>query len=527
MLRIILFAILISLGAAGVQTAAAKSYQIPAADIEATLQSDGSLEVHEQRTYRFRDRYRHAYRTLPKRADISYGNFSIWENGQPYQLDDSKDKGTFRVSEDETSIEVRWFFSAKNEERTFEFRYQVFNLIKRHEDAALLYYQFIGDNWRKAQHNVRVKVKPPQAVSPENVRVWPHGPLWAAGTTGPDGSLLITCEKIPGKTYLEVRALYPPDLFPEAPQVGGTIVPEIMEEEREMAVQANVDREAAREALARKEHRYGIGRWLMPALTLLLFVGWFVLLQIYGRRPPIPDSAQHFAGIPSDRAPATVGYLLNSRQISARDMVATLLDLARRGFVSIEEKTIVHRGLFGSEKEKLEYIWTRHREACRDGLGKLEKHERMLIEFMFDRLAGGRDTIGLSEIGKKGSQMRTFYRKWSAAAKARAVQQQLYDEQSLTANIDRYLVSAVVLGLSKKHLENLAAQVPSHTLHSSVPWYAMHAAGGSDSSPAAFAGAFSAMVATASSTTSSAAGTGGGATSGGGGGAGGGGGGAG
>ena len=285
-------------------------------------------------------------------------------------------------------------------------------------------------------------------------------------------------------------------------------------------------------------------------------------------------------------------------------MVATLLDLARRGFVSIEEKTVVHRGLFGSEKQKLDYIWTRDREAYRAGQGKLAKHERMLIEFMFDKLAGGRDTIGLSEIGKKGSQMRVFYRQWSAAAKAQAAHQQLYDEQSLrgmslgiitgligaicaggaillfgpwalillgagvltllsslaiphrtpeaeletrrwkalknylqrghyaplgsslSANIDRYLVSAVVLGLSKKHLESLAAQVPSHTLHSSVPWYAMHATTGSSSSPAAFAGAFSAMVATAGSTTSSAAGTGGGATSGGGGGAGGGGGGA-
>lgn len=100
------------------------------------------------------------------------------------------------------------------------------------------------------------------------------------------------------------------------------------------------------------------------------------------------------------------------------------------------------------------------------------------------------------------------------------------DRSDLLAHISDYLVYGVVLGITNKIYEELAAEMPEGQQAHYVPWYVYAGGGRGGFSPAAFGQAFSSMVATATSSMSTAAGTGGGASAGGGGGASGGGGGA-
>jgi uncharacterized membrane protein len=117
--------------------------------------------------------------------------------------------------------------------------------------------------------------------------------------------------------------------------------------------------------------------------------------------------------------------------------------------------------------------------------------------------------------------------KWKAVQKyLKKYEFRSADRSDLLANISNYLVYGVVLGLSTRIYEELAAYMPEGRQRTFVPWYVYPTGGRGGFSPAAFGQAFSAMVATTTSSMSTAAGTGGGASGGGGGGAGSGGGGA-
>ena len=68
----------------------------------------------------------------PRPAD-----FSVAENGLPYILSDSGDAGTYQVITRDDEIEVRWYFSARSEEKTFSVRYEVPVAVVCHLDAAV------------------------------------------------------------------------------------------------------------------------------------------------------------------------------------------------------------------------------------------------------------------------------------------------------------------------------------------------------------------------------------------------------
>ncbi len=572
--------------------------------VRAALTADGSMQVVESRTYDFHGTYRYAVRTLPIGGHESYRDIHISEDGQAYELSDNEQPGTFTVREKGSELEIRWFFRAGREARTFDVHFTVADLVRRHEDAAVLYYQFMGSAWQEPSRNVSLTILPPGETSSDDVRAWLHGPLWAELSPDPDGVITAFCELLPKRTFLEVRALYAPGLFRDAASVSGPVRAQIMNDEAAWAEDANRRREAAAQHHEVRRERQALGFKLFPVVGVIGIFIWVLLYRRYGSRPqvmPTPDMAPL---PPSDTPPAMVGYLIHSRQVYARDLVATFLDLARRGFVSIREEEHDRRTLFGRMKKVKKHYWVLNRTYYRQHAGDLLDYEDALIRFLFDELAQGADEITPRMIAKRRRQFRMFFRQWRRQVTAHAKRKEYYNRESLRGRafsfalggvmvaasllallyfgssalvltgsgilvtflslaiphrnapaeiearqwkalgrylrgyhfrasgqadlltrFDRYLVSAVVLGLGVKVIRELAVQVPTGAATTHVPWY-VGTLGGQGFSPDAFASGFSTMVSSANSAVSSASGTGGGASSGGGGGAGGGGGGA-
>ncbi|HNY91498.1 MAG TPA: DUF2207 domain-containing protein, partial [bacterium] len=156
-----------------------KSYTIGPVRIEAWLEQDGSLRVEEERSYDFSGSFHYAFRSLPLREGVHYSDFVVLEGAQAYIEQAGDDPGSFAVRQEEGLIEVRWFFSARDERRTFIFRYRLTGAVARHEDAGLFYYQFIGKDWGQRQRDVSLTLHPPQEGSGGEVLHWLHGPLWA------------------------------------------------------------------------------------------------------------------------------------------------------------------------------------------------------------------------------------------------------------------------------------------------------------------------------------------------------------
>ncbi|RPH92086.1 MAG: DUF2207 domain-containing protein, partial [Calditrichaeota bacterium] len=396
----------------GAAAYAEKSYSISQLDVSAQLYTDGSMAVTEARTYVYQGSFSYAFREFPQLAQISFSDFGIEENGQAYYLSQDGEPGTFRVTREENRTEVRWFYRARDESRTFTFRYTARNVIQRSQDAGVLYYQFISNEWDHSQHNVRISLAPPEGAGLPAVQAWLHGPLWAEYRVNTEGDVIAWCDHLPAHSFLEVRALYPPDIFPAAPQQSGVVRAAIQKEEADWADEANAHRERIEKESAAKAKRKEQGKWAALVLAFLGFARWYSLFQTYGKKPGYLPVSKMSPEIPDVTPPALVNYLLQNRQIGGSALTATLMDLAQRRFVSLHEEQIEQKNWRGGLKRKTIYYWLADRSQWRERDKELLPFESRLLSFLFDELAGGEDRLDVEQMTKKQSKMISFFSKW-------------------------------------------------------------------------------------------------------------------
>ncbi|MBD3373563.1 DUF2207 domain-containing protein [candidate division KSB1 bacterium] len=424
---------------------AAKSFDLAGAFIEARLNSDGSLEIKESRTYDFDGSFSYAYRTLPLHEDVQYSRLSLREGDVVYQQNDSKQPGTFSLERDSDELTIRWNYKARNEKRTFEFSFLVHGAVKRYRDAAVFYYQFVGPAWEKPHKEVNILLRPPEGLTAQDVRQWLHGPLWAQSSTEPDGTVLAMCEGLPRHTYLELRALYPSHAFPGLPVIDRSVRETVMQEEAAWAEAANQERQRQIEKAERREARFRLG---LPIAIILSIIGSIIWIRIYRNhrisRPDLP-SVHLNSDIPEEMPPAWVGYVLHGRNISGNDMVATLLDLARRNILSIKEQKVQKKGWFGSTSEKTVYTLILDRQEWHEKSGDLRGFESDLLEFIFDELAKGSDQIDLDQLEKESSKMSKFFTKWHKTVSESAKEQDFYVDKSLKGSTRGILFSFLMM----------------------------------------------------------------------------------
>src|SRR6185503_898934 len=123
-------------------------------------------------------------------------------------------------------------------------------------------------------------------------------------------------------------------------------------------------------------------------LPLPVLLGMLLLWWKRGRDPrKRPVTVQYEP--PQDVSPAEAGVLIDER-VDMRDVIATLVDMAVRGYIRIEEKEEPH--LFGLWSSK-EFVFHRLKPPAewRD----LQRHERLLLEGLFD---GHGDSVELSDL---------------------------------------------------------------------------------------------------------------------------------
>ena len=409
----------------------AKSYRITRVDIDARLMSDGSMDVSEARTYDFTGSFSYAYRDMPRGGPVIFGDFEVLEEGRPYELSGSEEPGTYMISRDSERTRITWYYRASDIRRTFEFRYRAANAVEVYADAAVLYYKFLSEDWEKSQRNISLRIEPPAPLHREQIRQWLHGPPSAESSTTDRGEILARCPRLPGGRYLEVRALYPAGLFPDAETRPGSVRQGIMEEEAAWAEEANRIRRAELDRLAGREKRMRWGKWLMIALGLAGLWGWYQLYNKYGRRPAMPQFLDMVSEVPGKTTPALVGYLLHNRQVVGRDLVGTMLDLARRGFVELREETVEKKRFWGGMKQESEYCWDLKRAHWEEHASGLLGFERSLLQFLFGDLAEGGDSISLSEIKESRRDFIKFFRKWKQEVSEMGEEENWYDKASI------------------------------------------------------------------------------------------------
>jgi uncharacterized membrane protein YgcG len=335
--------VLIAIAALNAPREATKDYHFPRVLIDATVHSDGTLELDERRTWAFEGQYSFITYTVDWPLDRIEG-FTVTEDGEPVI---TAPTGTA------DGISATWAFSARDEERTFRIRYLARCAVDAYADAAHLLWQFVGTGHDKATDLVRIRVHLPEAARqrvarpegdcfPDGVAggpvrtrplregetlAWGHGPLAGEVRVLDPQTVEIVVRDLQPFTFVEGSILFPVEAVPFAPIEPGPGRAGILAEEQELADEAN--------ALRRQHDLETVLVWVL-LVAVPLFMALMVLVAF--RRDRVPGVPRHLQEPPEDIHPVDLAMLWSAyrgRLAPQNAYRAQLLHLARTGAIEV------------------------------------------------------------------------------------------------------------------------------------------------------------------------------------------------
>ncbi|MGI6034344.1 MAG: DUF2207 domain-containing protein [Limnochordia bacterium] len=401
--------------------AAARSHTFLNLDIQAWVREDGRLDVEEHRTVRFDGRFTGMFQWIDKSAGITVANVRVREGGRQYERNPRLQPGpagTFYVKEERDSTYIDWSFLAVDETKTFTLSYTIGGAVRVHDDAAELYFKYVGDQWEQPTEEATVTLHLPAGAAREDIRAWGHGPLHGEVAILNPQTVQWTVSPLPAKTMLEGRTTFPTFLVDQAgpsARTGRAALPQILAEEEKWARQANFLR-----LLARLD-------WVIAGLLLFAALGYSIYTWFqWGREYRPGFDGEYYRELPGSYSPAEMSVLYTQGRVSVRDLTATILDLARRGFLKVEE-TFQPRGLLG-RRNRIDYILSPTDKAPE----KLARHEQLLMKFLFVTVdLDNNGKVSLGDITAYAKRHKTsfaqFWHDWQKAVKKGADKYSFFD----------------------------------------------------------------------------------------------------
>lgn len=388
--------------------------------VDAVVLPDCTMQVTERLTVDFNGHWNGFYINIP-RSDSPVTDVVVSENGKPYTFNPGTKygpPGTYLIKNENSKTTIDWSIDATDELRAFDISYHVVNAVKVHNDAAELYRKFIGSDNAQRIRAVEVNLKLPAGAANyeqgKDILIWGHGPLNGEVNFAAPDAVAWQVKNLPPYTFVEGRVVMPPALFPEAPSgayTGKTALAGILAEERRWAEEANSKRWQARAE---------VGGAVAVVLLALGIV--YLLWRKYGKDYSTQFNGPYYRELPGPYSPAELSTLWNYQKVKPQDLTATILDLARRRFLSLEEERQEVRKMLGSREVKT-YRLTFLPEPEPASLRKPEEavlrpHEQDLLDYLKHAIAPGREFLYLTDIEKyakkNGQAFYSFWRQWTA-----------------------------------------------------------------------------------------------------------------
>jgi uncharacterized membrane protein len=421
-----------------------KSYSVNQIKIAAEILPDGSLSIEENRSYTFRGNFRWADYSLPLKNLGRVTDFKLSENEIIYHQGSDEEPGTYQYSQNEEKMYIKWFYRARNERRTFTLNYRIEDAVTVYNDIAELYYKFVSEKSEKSIHDVDVLLKFPQYADTSQVRAWAHGPLHGQ-LVFESGVIHLWVSPLTGRNWWEVRAIFPPEWVSSAQKRRDEFKREqIMHEEQLLVAQSNAKR---LQLIKKQEFKQSHRQTASEVSLILAVIGLAALVFLYnryGKAYQVPFYNKISSDISRDVTPAIANYLYYSGQIGPGALVATLLDLASRGFLKIEEIQKVKKSIFGTFR-KTEYNLKFIPEAYEKNKNELAAYERDMIQFIFQTLAAGNNEIQLDEIKDSRRQVMKWFSKWKKMIESEWGNKPFYDKSSLKGTVISAIISVLII----------------------------------------------------------------------------------
>jgi uncharacterized membrane protein YgcG len=328
---------------------AARQLKIQKFSAEIFVQSDSALNVTETIEANFIGSWHGLYRTIPVEYVTPQGfNYTLFVKldgatdaaGQPLKVESSRDRHylKWKIYVDDATDAVR----------TIVLHYRVSNGLKYFEDHDELYWNVTGDEWDVPVGNASAQVLLPPGVT--GIR--------ALEFTGAYGSRAQNADVTTSENSVNVSMLRP-----LAFHEGLTVV---------VGWDKGFVKEPGTSDLV---SQFLASNWpIFFPVPVFLFMFW--LWYTRGRDPRLGPVAVQYAP-PAGMTPAEAGTLVDD-DAAMRDITATIVDLAVRGYLVIEEKDKDHMlGLYSNK----EYVF--HMKKKPAEWAGLKSHELVLLAGIF------------------------------------------------------------------------------------------------------------------------------------------------
>ncbi len=295
-------------------------------DVDVTVHADGTFRVVERQTIEFTSgTFRFGTRGVETSRLGRISAIEVSEGDQVFRQSSSEEPWTFTTYMDGSEFKIKWFFPPTSDSRhTYTIAYTVDGGLRYYPGGDQLWWKAIPSNRSFPVRASRVTVQVPE---PAEIQNWDaYGAPVMAQKADARTVVFEATEEVPAGQEFEVRAQFTPGVVAGQPP----------------AWQAQADAEAAaRERQAEWDRRWRpVANVAMLGLGLLFLIGGPALLYLLwytrGRDVPVKLPADYLTEPPSDIPAGMAGTLLDEHA-DMEDIIATIVDLARRGVMTIEE----------------------------------------------------------------------------------------------------------------------------------------------------------------------------------------------
>lgn len=313
--------------------------------IEASLNNEGDLAVHEQRTVDFTDQedaLTWTFDNLGEAASVQVTGVSIIQNdqetalvSQPFNLEwrTGSLPQTLSYSYDDPEHMLYVFCPGITQtQAVFEVDYVIKDAAVLYADYGELFWQFISPEWTEASQNVSLSLTLPvtdgsDVVAGDTVFAWGHGP--ADMTANIDETGAVTCQTscVEPEQFAQVRVLFPTDWLSgiQATDDNADVLTQrfdsVLNEEKAWSDWGNTNFVRLLSVL--------VVLCLVSVAALVWALVSFIRFKREGESSDAPQPSSKL--LDSDIQAARIGRLNRFNTASERDFYATVLQLVDKG----------------------------------------------------------------------------------------------------------------------------------------------------------------------------------------------------
>ena len=356
---LLLFAILLFVP----RLVSARELRIEKFDSQVTVLQDGSVDVTESITFRFIGRWNGVYREIPVEYNtpqqMNYSLFlnvkSITEDGSSLKYESSRDRHYRKLK--------IYIPGAQDTTKTIVIEYTVSDALRFFDDHDEFYWNVTGDEWDVPIANATANITLP--VGATGIR-----------TNFFTGSYRSTSKQAEAQIVgngVEIHTTAP------------------LGYHEGMTIAVAFDKGLVHEPTAAdRTIRFLRSNWPL-FLPIAAFCTMFWIWWTRGRDPRLrPIAAQY--NPPDELSPSEVGTLIDN-SVDMRDITAAIVDLAVRGYITIEEKE--KSSMMGLIHEK-DYAF--HLKKSPEEWSSLKDHEQELLRGLFAEGASVGQTVLLEDL---------------------------------------------------------------------------------------------------------------------------------